>query len=172
MLQDLIETRVGATGADQLGTPAQVAAWLAGHALLPTDLELSAEDRARFAAFRDSLRALVAAGRGPDEKLVERFNRVARGARVDVELGPGGLPRASARIGTLDHAFGRFLGILVNACLDDTWDRLKICANPDCRVAFYDDTRTRARRWCTKRCGDVVRTRRYRKTARYKRLRG
>ncbi|MCP3957523.1 MAG: hypothetical protein GY719_06690, partial [bacterium] len=77
MLQDLVETRVGATGTDQLATPTQVAAWLAGHALIPTDLELTAEDRARFAAFRDALRALVAAGRRPDAKLVERFNRAA-----------------------------------------------------------------------------------------------
>ena len=27
-------------------------------------------------------------------------------------------------------------------------DRLKQCANPDCRILFYDDSRTRRRRWC------------------------
>jgi predicted RNA-binding Zn ribbon-like protein len=27
--------------------------------------------------------------------------------------------------------------------------RLRICANPSCSLFFYDDSRTRRRRWCT-----------------------
>jgi predicted RNA-binding Zn ribbon-like protein len=32
---------------------------------------------------------------------------------------------------------------------------IKRCANPDCRLFFYDDSRTRQRRWCSMaRCGN------------------
>jgi predicted RNA-binding Zn ribbon-like protein len=27
-------------------------------------------------------------------------------------------------------------------------DRLKVCGNPRCRVAFYDASKNRSRRWC------------------------
>jgi predicted RNA-binding Zn ribbon-like protein len=44
-----------------------------------------------------------------------------------------------------------------------TWDRLKICAAPDCRWVFYDVSRNGAGRWCSMRsCGNRDKTRTYR----------
>ena len=41
--------------------------------------------------------------------------------------------------------------------------RLKRCADPDCRRAFVDDTRSRTRRWCDLgTCGNRARVRRHR----------
>ncbi len=67
---------------------------------------------------------------------------------------------------------GAWMSILVHAHLDDTWKRLKICANPECRRTYYDVSRSFARRWCTKQCGDLIRARAYRGSARYKRRKG
>ncbi len=46
--------------------------------------------------------------------------------------------------------------------------RLKICANTNCRCAFYDDSKSRTRRYCTSdKCANLLKARRYR--ARHKR---
>ena len=41
--------------------------------------------------------------------------------------------------------------------------RLKLCANPNCRWAYYDDTKSRTRRYCTSdKCANLMKARRYR----------
>jgi predicted RNA-binding Zn ribbon-like protein len=41
--------------------------------------------------------------------------------------------------------------------------RLKLCANFNCRWAFYDDTKSRTRRYCTSdKCANLMKARRYR----------
>lgn len=171
-LQSLLDTRDVASGLEQLKNPEFLADWLAGQGLIPIDVELSSSDLERVVAFREGLRGVLLAGSRGNAKAVERLNHAARGARLEVSLGPDGAPRLGARVSELDDALGRWMSILVHAHLDGTWKRLKVCANPECRRTFYDDSRSYARRWCTKQCGDVIRARAYRRTARYKRLKG
>lgn len=41
--------------------------------------------------------------------------------------------------------------------------RIKICANPYCCSIFYDDTKSRTKRWCTnEKCGNLWKLRRFR----------
>lgn len=41
--------------------------------------------------------------------------------------------------------------------------RLKICANTNCRWAFYDDSRSRTRRYCSSdKCANLLKARRFR----------
>ncbi|MEW6081588.1 MAG: CGNR zinc finger domain-containing protein [Bacillota bacterium] len=40
--------------------------------------------------------------------------------------------------------------------------RIKICENPDCKWVFYDESRSRNRRWCDKTCGNLLKVRRFR----------
>ena len=45
--------------------------------------------------------------------------------------------------------------------------RIKVCANPQCRWAFYDETKNRRRRWCDSAiCGNRDKVRRFRERAR------
>jgi predicted RNA-binding Zn ribbon-like protein len=45
--------------------------------------------------------------------------------------------------------------------------RLKLCANAECRWAFYDETKNRRRRWCGHAsCGDLDKVRRFRERQR------
>lgn len=40
---------------------------------------------------------------------------------------------------------------------DGSWVRLKACARPSCRWAYYDHSRNRSGRWCTMAgCGNAV----------------
>jgi len=42
-------------------------------------------------------------------------------------------------------------------------ERIKVCANSDCRWVFYDPTKARTKRWCSDRtCGNRARVRRAR----------
>ena len=178
MLQDLLETRGIAGREEQLASPRRLADWLASRGLLLVDTELSEADVARVRTFRDALRAQVlAAGRGEaDPKAIERVNRAAKGAPVEVRLGPDGAPGVYALpgagpSGAVDHAFGRWMSIFVQTYHEGEAQRLKICANGECRRVFYDASRSRARVWCTKRCGDRIRARAYRKGPRYRKTR-
>lgn len=40
--------------------------------------------------------------------------------------------------------------------------RLKICDNPDCRWVFYDESKSRTRRWCADVCGNLIKVREFR----------
>lgn len=41
-------------------------------------------------------------------------------------------------------------------------ERIRICENPDCRWVFYDESRSRTRRWCDSKCGNLMKVRRFR----------
>jgi predicted RNA-binding Zn ribbon-like protein len=57
--------------------------------------------------------------------------------------------------------------------LSDGQDRIKACHNPDCRFAFYDQTKNRSRRWCDDRtCGNRFKVQRFRARHRAARTRG
>ena len=45
--------------------------------------------------------------------------------------------------------------------------RIKVCSNPQCRWAFYDETKNRRRRWCDSAiCGNRDKVRRFRERTR------
>jgi predicted RNA-binding Zn ribbon-like protein len=46
--------------------------------------------------------------------------------------------------------------------------RLRICENDDCRWVFYDETRSRTRRWCAPTCGTLIKVRQFRERERKK----
>ncbi len=51
----------------------------------------------------------------------------------------------------------------VHTVLDQDIQRIRICDNPDCRWVFYDDTRSRTKRYCEdKTCGNLMKVRRFR----------
>ncbi|WP_432664380.1 CGNR zinc finger domain-containing protein [Wukongibacter baidiensis] len=41
-------------------------------------------------------------------------------------------------------------------------ERIKICENPECKWVFYDESRSRTRRWCDSKCGNLMKVRRFR----------
>lgn len=41
-------------------------------------------------------------------------------------------------------------------------ERIKHCENPDCSWIFYDESKSRTRRWCEDSCGSLMKVRRFR----------
>jgi predicted RNA-binding Zn ribbon-like protein len=52
---------------------------------------------------------------------------------------------------------------VANSVAKGDWPRVKLCAAPDCRWAFYDVSRNGRGRWCAMEiCGNRQKTRTYR----------
>jgi predicted RNA-binding Zn ribbon-like protein len=71
-----------------------------------------------------------------------------------VRLGPA-LPASRLVDGLL-----RLLLITRDAQADGSWDRMKLCGNPDCQWAFYDRSHSRRGAWCDMAsCGNRLKNR-------------
>jgi predicted RNA-binding Zn ribbon-like protein len=107
----------------------------------------------------------VAAGRGVRDHDLADLNQALGAAPVTAaierdadafttSLSPGPDPRAGLRF-AVAHSCAEFL-----ATAD--LSRLRLCENPDCAWVFYDNSRSRTRRWCADSCGNLIKVRRFR----------
>ena len=79
--------------------------------------------------------------------------RLAVTADGQVGLAAGGTGRLA------DGLAGLLLAIR-DAQADGSWERLRLCGNPDCRWAFYDGSRGRQGAWCEMAsCGNRLKNR-------------
>ena len=156
---------------DALDTPAAARAWLLSRQLLRRPQpELSSADVGRLVALRESLRDLMAAHNGMDvtETSVATWNELERHARVHPVLRSDGTVAMRSLANGADGALGALLAAVTRAMIDGTFDRLKVCRNPDCRWAFYDRSPNGRRAWCetsAASCGSRHKMRAYRARA-------
>ena len=168
-VQAFVDTLDRDLGTDKLAQPDEARAWLADAGLrgpeggrpdpgFADDLRLARESR-------ESIRALIGRTTGsepltaddlaPLEKVLGQAQpRLEVGADGRVRLGPD-LPARTLTDGLLG-----LLLIIRDAQADGSWDRLKLCGNPDCRWAFYDRSHSRRGAWCEMAsCGNRVKNR-------------
>ncbi|MCM3882493.1 CGNR zinc finger domain-containing protein [Frankia sp. R82] len=154
---------------EELTEPAALGRWLVAHGLLPAAAtETVTVTDAAFAdalRLRAALRAAAAANQPGTQPAVETVelgeaaDRLALWARP----GPRGVDLEPADGSEITQALTRLVIAAALATADGTWQRVKMCAAPDCRVVFYDVSRPRTGRWCaTAVCGNRTKTRRYR----------
>jgi predicted RNA-binding Zn ribbon-like protein len=172
LVQAFVDTLDRDLGTDVLAHPDEARAWLAGAGLRPAETDL---DRGRTdAGFGDDLRLAVAA-RESIRALIGRNNGIplAPGDLVPLEeilgrsqprldVGADGLIRLRPALPAETLADGLLAVLLIirDAQADGSWDRLKLCANPDCRWAFYDRSHSRRGAWCDMAsCGNRLKNR-------------
>ena len=64
------------------------------------------------------------------------------------------------RQGRLADSLAGLLMTIRDAQADGSWDRMKLCGNPDCRWAFYDRSHSRQGAWCDMAsCGNRLKNR-------------
>lgn len=142
----------GRHGADVLSSPSALEGWLADRGLISPAARLANADLKRAVAFRDALRDLVHAGTDGDPvppAALERVDRIARGACVEVRLDPSGPRFVSPDETSIGGAIGVLMAIVAGAMIDGSWSRMKLCPGRDCGWAFYDHSRNQAGRWCS-----------------------
>jgi predicted RNA-binding Zn ribbon-like protein len=169
LVQELLNTAalpmnpVGAP--DLLDAPDTAAAWFAA-AGVPADRPGLRDLQALRDALRQSLVRRDHEGQA-DADANEAAIEVPVRARLDrdgtVALTPGSDSAAGLR--------ERVLVAVHDAQVSGAWRRLKVCRNPDCRVAFWDSSRNTSAVWHDVRtCGNIANLRNSR--ARQKQMRG
>jgi predicted RNA-binding Zn ribbon-like protein len=118
-------------------------------------------------SLREGLRQLagINCGAPADPAVVGAAQAVLERSLLLVELAAAGEPHVTAvdrdDTGRLAIAVAADAYLAVQA--RGEWPRLKVCASPDCRWAFWDGTRNRSRRWCDMAgCGNRAKNRTWR----------
>ena len=90
------------------------------------------------------------------------LEQVTQQARPRLEVTADGQVRLGTRTPAQRLADG-LAGLLLtirDAQADGSWDRLKLCGNPDCLWAFYDRSHSRRGAWCEMAsCGNKLKNR-------------
>jgi predicted RNA-binding Zn ribbon-like protein len=138
---------------------------------LPLRRRLRRDERVRLDALRSVLRQLadtVSAGRPLSTRQLAAFNAIVGRApvRARLELGPDGgyvVDFTPVAGDWLDRAERELAGSFSSMLRRQHPPRIKVCDGPDCDAVFYDESRSRTRRWCdSRRCGNRARVRRFR----------
>ena len=169
LVQAFVDTRDLDLRTDVLADEEEGRAWLADAGLRapdpgPPSPEFAADLRLAREA-RESIRALIGRNTesGPltgrdlaplEQVLGQSRPRLEVDASGRVRLGP---PAPATRLA--DGLLGLLL-IIRDAQADGSWSRLKLCGNPDCRWAFYDQSRPGRGAWCDMAsCGNRIKNR-------------
>jgi predicted RNA-binding Zn ribbon-like protein len=154
------------TGEEHLADPGALVAWLAAHGLRVPGEAPTTADLMRVVQLREALRALAAHNAGepaPDDDALATLERQRKRSRLGVVFAADGSAPIVPDASGIDAALGELLAIVATAMHDGTWPRLKACADPTCRWAFYDSSRSHRRAWCSMEvCGNRNKVRAYR----------
>jgi predicted RNA-binding Zn ribbon-like protein len=164
-VQAFVDTLDLDLGTDVLAHAEEARAWLADAGLRDPEQPDLAADLRLAREVRESLRAMIArnAGGGPlteaELRPLEQVISQARprlGVTADGQVTLG--TKAQAR--WLADGLAGLLLTVRDAQADGSWDRLKLCGNPDCRWAFYDRSHSRRGAWCEMAsCGNRLKNR-------------
>ncbi len=165
LLREFVNTHDLETGADAVGSPAELRLWLADHALMGAQESIGPADLARGLELREALRALLRANAGQDldHAAVDTLVRMGRNARLGISFDDGGRAELTPDPVGVEGALSRLLAGVFQAQADGSWPRLKACALDTCQWAFWDASKNRSRAWCSMAvCGNRSKTRSYR----------
>ncbi len=150
---------------DVLAHADEARAWLADAGLRDPEQPGFAADLQLAREVRESLRAMIARNTGgpplADAEL-RPLEQVTSQATPRLEVTAAGQVRLGPVVPAHRLADG-LAGLLLtvrDAQAADSWDRLKLCGNPDCLWAFYDRSHSRRGAWCDMAsCGNRLKNR-------------
>lgn len=170
LVQDLLNTANLMRGYDLLTGGETARRWITDSrsalraGIRPSDL--SDDELPELRALREGLRGVLlthSTAGTPDQEALAAVDAAASRTPLQLVLDPDGTRALRPYPGTPVTA-GAVLAA-VAAALPDQWQRLRVCANPQCRWSFYDTSRNRRGTWCDMNiCGARAKMRRYRAT--------
>jgi predicted RNA-binding Zn ribbon-like protein len=153
-------------GTDRLESLESFQAWLEEMEMVEPGVKMKPDNLRDARGVREALRILLTAnteGR-VDKRALELLAAHRSWRQVNLTMdGSGGL---GLDLGPAESAYdlpAQLLGIAFQAQVDGTWERLKLCQNPECEWAFYDSSKNRSGSWCRMgQCGNRLKNRAYR----------
>jgi predicted RNA-binding Zn ribbon-like protein len=153
-------------GTDSLDSAKQMNRWLADAGLAARGARIPAADLQSARDLRTAVRRLLVANTHgeSDPEAADALGGLARHFPIPIRADADGrlVPDLSpAKSGS--ELVAKLLGDILYAQATGTWERLKICENPECSWAFYDNSRNRSGTWCRMGlCGNRIKNRAYR----------
>jgi len=149
---------------DLLAHADEARAWLADAGLRDPGLPGFDADLRLAREVRESLRAMIGRNTGGPslgEAELGPLEQVTSQAALRLTVTADGRAGAGADdTGRLADGLAGLLLAVRDAQADGSWDRLRLCGNPDCRWAFYDGSRSRQGAWCEMAsCGNRLKNR-------------
>jgi len=151
---------------DALADPSSARRWLEEAQMIAPRFELGPAGLEAARALRDALRESLEANTSGklDPATADTLATLAGTWRIELDCdGEGRFALDLNPAKSIAELGSQFLGVVFQAQLDGTWERLKLCDNPECRWAFYDLSRNRSGSWCRMgECGNRLKNRAYR----------
>jgi predicted RNA-binding Zn ribbon-like protein len=161
LVRDFVNTIDYDDGTDVLMSPAELSAFLHGAGLLVRRTPSSDDDLETARRLRTGLRDALALHHEGSARTLADLDAVL--ARLPMRLRwADGSPTLVPAAGGVPGALGQIAVAVTQAVADDTWSRLKICADDTCAWAYYDTSKNRSKNWCGMSCGNKAKTRAYR----------
>jgi predicted RNA-binding Zn ribbon-like protein len=152
VVQGFVNTLDLEEGTDVLANPEAARAWLVQARMLDSAAHLGPPDLELAREVRESIRWLLAREDGEVESGADPLlplRRLTETHEARLTVGDrGALELEAARRQDLGDALFELLLIVRGAQEDGSWERLKVCANPECRWAFFDRSRNQQGSWC------------------------
>jgi predicted RNA-binding Zn ribbon-like protein len=165
-VQALVNTVELPSGPDRLADPDDALPWLVDNGLIAPDAALNDADLQALRDVREALRALLTrngGGRSPTDAELAPLRAVAAGGAARAEFDADGVVHLAAAGDSVAERLVELVLILRDAQRDGSWTRLKVCANDECRWAFYDRSRNHGGTWCDmSACGNKLKNREFR----------
>ncbi|HLX48232.1 MAG TPA: CGNR zinc finger domain-containing protein [Streptosporangiaceae bacterium] len=166
LVQAFVNTWDAEHGTDLLDRAETAGPWLREAGLAATGASLGEPELRQAREVRESLRALLAHNGGGTRPAAEELvplGALARAGSPKLSVDPAGHILLATEPQTLAGGLAGLLLIVRDAQQQGTWQRLKICRNPECRWAFYDRSPTRRGTWCDMAtCGNMIKNRNFR----------
>jgi predicted RNA-binding Zn ribbon-like protein len=150
---------------DVLAHADEARAWLADAGLRAPEQPDFAADLQLARDVRESVRAMIAqntSGEPLTEAELMALEQITSQARPRLEVTADGRVMLGPAVPAQRLADG-LAGLLLtirDAQADGSWDRLKLCGNPECLWAFYDRSHSRRGAWCEMAsCGNRLKNR-------------
>jgi predicted RNA-binding Zn ribbon-like protein len=168
LIQAFVNTVDLGDGPEEFTNPNTFQSWLVARGLLEAGEPVAAADLKNGIAVREAVRATIGVNSGYPVYPVDvaTLNQAASASRLRLRFGPDGRSRLEPEATGVVGAIGRIVAALDASVRDETWPLLKLCGDPACRWAFYDQSRNHSSRWCDmKSCGNRQKARRFRSRA-------
>jgi predicted RNA-binding Zn ribbon-like protein len=165
LVQQFVNTYDTEDDREDLDSPAALKAWFLARDLIPDACTVGAADLERARTTREALRAMLLTncGEPANARAAETVNEAAARAALTLQFDADGGSSLRPSAPGVDGAIGTILSVVFASMADGTWTRLKACPEETCRVAFYDSSKNRSKRWCSMEvCGNRTKVRAYR----------